>query len=329
MKKLVSTVDEKRFLKYGVSFPDDWKVTFVAEPYTDEQLIDACKKADYLFVGSVHRVSERVLRACPHLRMVHVEGVGFDKVDVDAARELGIPVCNNRAVNNTSVAEHTVGLILAAMRRTAYANAAILRDGYAACLATVRGAGVCELAGKRVGLIGIGAIGKEVTKRLIGWDCDVCYFDAFRPTAEVEAALHVTYLELDELIRTSDVISLHVPVLDSTRYMINAARLAEMKPGATLINTARGEIIDQDALTDALEAGTIAAAALDTVYPEPAPADHPLLNLSPQAQQRLTLTPHVGGTTNEAFTRMLKNAVENFCRRENGETPVNVVNGVR
>jgi phosphoglycerate dehydrogenase-like enzyme len=304
MKKVVSTVGKARFDKYQVHFPSDWEVIYVDVPYTDETLIEACKKADYLFVGSIH------------------------KVDVASARSLNIPVCNNRAVNNGAVAEHTIGLILAAMRRTALCNAQIVSEGYAACKKEHLAQGEHELAGKHVGLIGIGAIGKEVAKRLIAWECHVSYFDVFRPSAEVEKALGVDYMELDDLIRKCDIISAHVPVMESTYNMLNAERFSQMKDGAIVINTARGEIVDQEALADALESEKIAAAALDTIYPEPAPPDHPLLNLSAQAQKRLILTPHVGGMTDEAFTRMLRNAIANFIRVENGEQPVNVVNNV-
>jgi len=328
MKKLVTTVGKARFDKYDIHFSPDWEIQYVNVPYTDQTMIDACKNAEYLFVGSVHAVSQAVIEACTHLKMIHVEGVGYDKVDVAAAAQHNIPVCNNRATNNGAVAEHTVGLILAAMRRTAYCNEQIYSAGFAACQSEFRRDGECELCGKRIGLIGMGAIGREVAKRLIGWGCSVRYYDAFRPNAETEQALQIEYLGLEELIECCDIISLHVPVLPDTVDLMNVDRFSRMKKTAFLVNTARGEIINQDALADALERGEIAGAALDILTPEPAPADHPLLNLSPAAKKRLTITPHIGGTTDEAFTRMLKNAISNFERVESGEKPVNIVNGL-
>ena len=328
MKKLISSVSKERFDKYDIHFAPDWEIQYLDVPYSDETMIAACKNADYLFVGSVHAVSEAVIAACPHLKMIHVEGVGYDKVDAAAAARHNIPVCNNRATNNRAVAEHTVGLILAAMRRTAYCNEQIYDAGFAACQSEYRREGERELAGKHVGLIGMGAIGREVAKRLINWDCRVSYYDAFRPNTETEQALQISYLDLDELIESCDIISLHVPVLPETIGLMNAARFRSMKKTAFLVNTARGEIIDQDALAQALENGEIAGAALDILTPEPAPADHPLLNLSPEAKKRLTITPHVAGTTDEAFLRMLKNAIENFERVERGEKPNNIVNGL-
>lgn len=328
MPKVVSTVPAQRFEKFGVAFPDDWSVTYLGAPYTEEEMSAACCDADYLFVNSVHPVTARVIRENPQLKMIHVEGVAFNTVDTEAAKEAGIPVCNNRAVNNGAVAEHTIGLMLAGLRRTAAYSHEIISDGFAACQGVARAEGQHELAGQHVGLVGFGAIGREVAKRLKNWGCKVSYYDAFRPTAEVERELEVDYMEQDALLRECDIISLHVPVLPSTVGMINSQVLASMKPNALLINTARGEIVDQDALCDALNQGQIAGACLDTLTPEPAPKDLPLLNLTGEAARRLIVTPHIGGTTDEAFTRMLLWAIANMQRVERGEKPINIVNGL-
>lgn len=328
MKKIVVTISSQRFEKYGVNFPSDWEVNNLEYPCAEEVLIEACKKAEYLFVGSSHVVSKALIDACPQLKMIHVEGVGYDRVDVEAAKLAGIPVCNNRAVNNVSVAEHTIGLILAAMRRTALCNEQVYSIGYAACKGEHLAQGEHELYEMHIGLVGIGAIGKEVAKRLSGWGCKISYYDAFPLKKETEEELGVDYMEFDDLIRSCDVISMHVPLFDSTFHMLNEQRFKEMKRTAFVVNTARGEVIDQDALAAALENDEIAGAALDTLYPEPAPADLPLLNLSEKARKKLTITPHIGGMTDEAFTRMLKNGIANFERVEGGEKPVNVVNGV-
>lgn len=326
MTKLVSSVPEKRFKKYGVEIPKEWEVTFIASPFTQEQLSNACKGADFLLVGSVEPIERSVFEQNGQLKLVHVEGVGFNKVDTEAAKAAGIRVCNNRATNNAAVAEHTIGLMLAAMRRTTVCNAQILSDGYALCLTEQRARGVTEIGGKRIGIVGIGAIGKEVAKRLAAWGVEIYYYDAFRPAPEVEQALNVSYLPFDELVATCDIVSMHVPVLPATIGMMGKEQFAAMKPSAYLINTSRGEVIDQDALADALEDGRIAGAALDTLTPEPAPRDLRLLNLSPAAQAKLIVTPHVGGTTDEAFTRMLNGVIANFTRVINGEEPINVVN---
>lgn len=326
MKRIVITVPRKRFERFKVFFPDDWDIVYMEAPYSQEQLIHACRKSEYLFVGSIHPVEASVFESCPQLKMVHVEGVGFDKVDIVAAAEKQVPVCNNRAVNNGAVAEHTIGLILAALRRTALCNEQIYKIGYAACKAQHLSDGQHELAEKTLGLIGIGAIGREVAKRLRSWGCTIIYHDIFKLSEEEEKQLEVKHVDIDEIFLASDIISLHVPVVESTYHLVNKLRLLSMKRSAILINTARGEIIDQEALVDALEQGLIACAALDTLDPEPPPSDHVLLNLSEVAKDRLILTPHIGGMTDEAFTRMLRNAIRNFERVEEGEEPVNIVN---
>lgn len=326
MTKVTCSVPAWRFEKFGVPFPADWEINYVPLPYTTAQLSSACRGADFLFVGSVDAVEAAVFMENPQLKLVHVEGVGYNRVDVEAAKAAGIRVCNNRATNNGAVAEHTIGLMLAAMRRTAWCTAGILKDGFAACQQEQRSQGSCEIGGKHIGLVGIGAIGREVAKRLAVWDVKISYYDAFRPGPEAEKELGVEYLPFDELVKSCDIISMHVPVLPSTVNMMGEKQFQAMKPTAYLINAARGEVVDQDALAAALESGEIAGAALDTLAPEPAPRDLKLLNMSEQAQKCLTLTPHIGGTTDEAFIRMLKGAIGNFQRVLAGEEPVNVVN---
>lgn len=328
MKQLVSTVSRSRFEKYQVQFPSDWDVQYLPLPYNQRELIDACRNAEYLFVGSVDTVSSQVFESCPHLKLVHVEGVAFDKVDVDAATKANVPVCNNRAVNSGAVAEHTIALMLSILRRIALCDVQIKTQGYESCQKAHRAEGEQELFGKHIGLIGIGAIGKEVARRLMGWGCQISYYDAIRLEVPLEEELGIHYLPLEELLSSSDIISLHVPVMPSTRNMLSLPQFKCMKTTAYLINTARGEVIDQAALAIALEEKMIAGAAIDTLYPEPAPANHPLLTLSEHAKSKVILTPHIAGTTDEAFTRMLQNAVSNFICASEGRKLSNVVNGI-
>lgn len=328
MKTVVSTVAKARFEKYGVSFPPDWTVCYVPSPYEQADLIKACAQAEYLFVGSMDFVTAEVIEACPQLRLIHTEGSGYDKVDTNAAKAARIPVCHNFGVNNGAVAEHAIALMLTVLRRIAQCDAEIRAKGYAACQEEHRAAGEHELFGKHIGLIGIGAIGKEVVRRLSGWGCRISYYDLFRLAPEVEQTLGVDYLPFDELVSQCDVISLHVPMLPGTYHILGAHQFAAMKKNVIVINCARGEILDQEALAAALENGEIAGAGIDTLEPEPAPSDHPLIALSPAARDRLVLTPHSAGTTDEAFTRMLQNAIANFQRMENGEAPLHIVNGV-
>lgn len=329
MIKVVSTVPRQRFTKYGIEFPTGWDVQYVDYPVEDQLLVKACRGADFLFVQSVHVVNKYVIENCPSLRFIHVEGVAFDKVDVDAAAQAGLPVCNNRAVNNKSVAEHAVGLIIAGLRRMALADREIKAGNFAECQSTLRSQGVKELSSQHIGIVGMGAIGQETAYLLSAFGCKISYYDAFRPSPEREAALKISYLPLEELIRQCDVISLHVPVLPETVNMIGARELAMMKKNALVINTSRGEVLDQKALAAALENGQISGAAIDTLSPEPPPDDHPLLNLSRAVAERILITPHIAGTTDEAFKRMLQWAIANMRGVAKGEDPVNVVNGLK
>lgn len=330
MTKVVSTVPKSRFETFKVSFPESWEIAYVPYPIGDDELIAACKGADFLFVGSMHLVPRSVIVNSPSLKMIHVEGVGFDKVDTAAAKEVNLPVCNNRASNNSSVAEHTVGLMIAALRCMPQSDAKLKANisDYAKIQSGFRMAGVHDLGAQHVGFIGMGAIGQEAARMLGAFGCQLSYYDAYRPKPETEAALKLTYKTVDEIISECDIISMHVPVLPETINMISTAQFNAMKPNALLINTARGEVIDQNALAVALESGRIFGAALDTVNPEPPTADQSLYNLSPAAAERLILTPHLGGTTVEAFTRMLNWAIASMQAMTEGGKPNNIVNGV-
>ena len=329
MAIVVSSVPEARFQKFNVSWPEGWEVRYIPAPYTDEQVIEAAKDADYLLIGSVDVLSEKAIRALPNLKLIHTEGVSFDKVSIDAAAELGIPVCNNRAVNKEAVGEHCVTMMLAGVKRVAYLDRSIREKGYAATNTEFVAAGLHEIGGMTVGMIGMGAIGKEVVARLSGWNTTMVYYDPFRMTPEQEKALNVEYKDLDELFAISDIISIHVPVLPSTINMINRESMQKMKNSVLIVNNSRGEIVNNDDLVWALENDIIGGAALDTIAPEPMPDDHVLLHMSPKAEAKLTMTTHIAGRTDEAFARMLVWAKENFLRVENGEKPINVTNGVK
>ncbi len=326
MANVVITVHRSRFEQFGIKIPSDWDVAFVDNPYTEDALIAAAKDAEYLLVESGDRVSKEVINACPQLKLIQTEGVAFDKVDGAAAREKGIPLCNNKGVNAGAVAEHTIGLILAGLRRTALTDRQIRLDSYVQAKTKHFTIGEHELTGKLIGFVGMGDIAKAAVKRLEGWECRFAYYDVFRMSEDEEAEYHLEYMEYEDLIKTADVISMHVPVLPSTIGMLGKEQFQVMKKTALVINTARGEIIDQDALIWALENDEIYGAALDVFIPEPIPDDAPILNMSPKAMDKLTMTPHVAGATDEAFTRMLLMSIDNITRVMKGEEPINVVN---
>ncbi|HEX6589911.1 MAG TPA: phosphoglycerate dehydrogenase [Longimicrobiales bacterium] len=256
---------------------------------TGSALAQALADVDAVVVRSETRITADVLPAGGRLRVIGRAGVGVDNIDVDAATARGIAVMNAPAGNTISAAELTLALLLAAVRRVAEADRS-LRDGR-----WERGKfkGV-ELNGKTLGLIGAGRIGSTVAQRAQAFGMSVLAFDPYL-TPDRASALHIEPVQLDDLLARADVVTLHVPLTDGTRGLIGAAQLDRMKPGAILVNAARGGVVDEAALAAALASGHLGAAALDVFEEEPLPAEHPL-----RAAPRLVMTPHLGASTAEA-----------------------------
>ena len=326
MARVVIATSRSHFEQYGYSIPDEWDAVFVRNSYTEDEMIEAAKDAECLLIGSGHVISRKVIESCPNLKLIQTEGVGYDKVDVEAAKEHGVAVCNNKGANAVSVAEHAIGLMLAGLRRTSLTDRELRTIGYVASKRAHLALGEHNLAGKTVGLIGLGDIGKQTAKRLKGWDCKVVYNDILDMSPEIEEEYGVSYMDFDELIRTCDIISMHVPVTPQTTKMLGKEQFAAMKKSVLVINTSRGDVIDQEALIWALENDEIYGAAVDVVTPEPLPADAPILNMSPKAMDKITITPHVAGVTDEDFERMVQMGFEAVQRLMRGEEPINKVN---
>ena len=244
--------------------------------------------ADALIVRSATKVDKALIDAAPRLRVVARAGTGVDNVDVDAASARGIIVMNAPGANSVSVAEHAVALMLAMARRVPAADASMKRGQWEKSRFTGG-----ELRGKTLGLAGLGRVGQEVALRAHGFGMNVIAHDPFI-AAQVAADLSVTLVPLDELFQRSDYLSLHLPAVPATLRVVNAARLAQCKKGVRLINTARGELIDEAALKAALDSGQVAAAALDVFEVEP-PKDSALVSM-PQ----VIATPHIAASTQEA-----------------------------
>ena len=244
--------------------------------------------ADGLIVRSATRVTQELLEHAPKLRVVGRAGVGVDNIDVEAATHRGILVMNTPGGNAVSVAEHTFALMLAMARSVPQSNAAIHAGRW-----EKSGASGTELRGKTLGLVGLGRVGTEVARRARALEMTVVAYDPYvTPAAARE--LEVELVTLDELLKRSDVISLHTSLSPATEKMFNAAAFAKMKRGARLINCARGELIDESALAEALKSGQLAGAAVDTFAEEP-PKNSPLIGLA-----NLIATPHIAGSTAEA-----------------------------
>ena len=289
----------------------------VSEPLnsTEGEQIELVAGADYLIIWPAH-ISDDVLKAAKKCRLVQCLSAGYDKMNLALAAELGIPVANNGGANSVAVAEHTMMLILASLKKMVVNANNVRAGGWRA--STERRPDVFEFEGKTLGLIGIGNIAKRVAKRARAFDVSVQYFDKFAQlSADEQKELGVKEVGFEELIRTSDVISLHVPLTAETRNMIAKDELKLMKSTALIVNTSRGGIINEEELAEALQSGVISAAGLDVLDQEPPPTGHPLLELD-----NVIVTPHTAGPTLESIPKRAANAFENIQRVIDGGEPL-------
>jgi phosphoglycerate dehydrogenase-like enzyme len=247
--------------------------------------------------------SAGLIAAAPRLRLIQKIGVGVNTIDLEAARARGIPVCNLPGSNARAVAELTLALMLAALRRLPLFHAA-MQDGFGFAVDPVLQDGLGELGGRTVGLVGYGAVPRALAPVLTALGCRLLYTAR---TVRGDAAGE--FRPLHALLAEADILSLHLPLTPQTERLIDAAALARMKPGAVLVNTARGGLVDQPALVEALRSGRLAAAGLDVFAEEPPRPDDPLLRLP-----NVVLTPHIGWLTTATFDRSFALALEN-CRR--------------
>jgi D-3-phosphoglycerate dehydrogenase len=261
----------------------------------------------------VDRVTAVVFDQANRLKVISRYGVGIDMIDMKAATAHGVVVTTTPGANSVTVAELTIGLMFALARRIAHHDRVVKGGKWS------RASGI-ELTGLTLGLLGLGRIGREVARRAVGLGMHVVFYDPVPPSDDVVNALGAKCRSLDEVMAESDVLSLHLPLNEGTRNLIDRARLSQMKPAALLINTARGGLVDEQALYEALAAGKLAGAACDVFATEP-PGDNPLLSLD-----QFIATPHLGSDTVQTVLRMGTMAAENLLAVLRGERPASVAN---
>jgi D-3-phosphoglycerate dehydrogenase len=284
----------------------------VATGLSREELLEKVKEIDALLVRSATKVTREVIENAPNLKVIGRAGVGVDNIDLPAATERGIVVVNAPEATSITVAEHTMGLILSLARRIPAANASLKAGKWEK--KKFRGV---ELRGKILGVIGLGRIGMQVVQRAKAFEMKILAYD---PYVSADAVKGVELVDLDELLGRSDFVTLHVPINDQTRGLIGREAIQKMKPGAYLINCARGGVVDEEALLEALRSGHLAGAGLDVFEKEP-PEGNPLLQ-----EETVFVTPHLGASTEEAQRYASTIACEEVLRVLQNEPARNVVN---
>ena len=273
----------------------------------------AAAEADY-YLGMTRNIDAKFFEAAKKMRLVQLLSAGYDRADVAAARKAGIPIANNGGANAIAVAEHTLLLILATLKKLTGLHADVSSGQWRS--GPSGKAPVHELRGKTLGIIGLGNIGKKVARRAAAFDVNIQYYDIARLSEDEEDALGVHFVLFTELLRTSDIVTLHVPLDETTRNLIGAPELAIMKPTAILINTCRGPVVNEAAINDALKANQIAMAGLDVMTEEPPGPENPLFVLP-----NVILTPHSAGPTVENWTDRFRNGFDNIMRVVQGRRP--------
>ena len=281
------------------------------KPLKEEDLIPLLKDCDGYLAG-LDFVTEKVIQSCPKLKVISRYGAGYDRVDIEAAKRAGIPVTNTPGVNAQAVGELAFGLIISLARRIPFLDQQT-RDG-----AWIRSTGT-ELKGKTLGILGLGAIGKVVAKCGQGFGMKVITYDPF-VDEEYGMANGIESVKCDEVLKRSQVVSLHLPLNDETRNYINKETIQLMQPGAFVVNTSRGGLVHEEDAYEALKTGRLGGLALDAFAIEP-PGASPLFQL-----ENVVVTPHTGAHTKEAIENMANGAVKNLIDVMSGEDCLHVVN---
>ena len=321
--KIALLINRENFEKYARNTPPGWDLIHMGngEPNTERVIATG---ADVLVADAVMKIGRELIVNMPKLKLIHSQGVAFNGIDLDAAKDAGVYVCNNPGINACAVAEQAFMLILSLLKNYSRYEAMVLDGNQMDAKSECFREGLSELYGMTVGIVGLGAIGTELASRLKAFGCRLLYHNRNRkPDCSIE------YAELSELYAVSDIVSLHVPVTVETERMINAQSIPGFKKGALLINTARGELLDYSAILDALGSGRLGGFGTDTLSPEPVLQDNPFLTALPESlRYRVALSPHVAGITAGSFLRTYAHIFANIAALEKGERPDSIVNGM-
>jgi phosphoglycerate dehydrogenase-like enzyme len=303
---------EADFERSGALPPAELKVVYRSPEHAGVPAL--MKIARALIIPAVGPKLPAALFEGTSVKFVQVTGAGLDRLDLPTMKRLGISVANVSGGSNGAVTEYVVTAASVLLRRLVWADSEIRAGNYSAFRARMIADNLAGLDGLVVGIVGFGAIGVAVGEAFHMWGCRVCYYDPAPRNPNAARAFSAKSLQLAELIRIADVVTLHVPLLPSTQGLIGARELAAMKAGAVLIQASRGGIVDESALAEALESGHLAGAAIDVYSTEPPASSNPLLSLGGDAARRILFTPHIAGVTRQSTRFLLDSAWRNVER---------------
>jgi phosphoglycerate dehydrogenase-like enzyme len=319
--KMICFVNPNAQFLIEANMPEGWTYAIASseadgDAYVSKALEEVVD-ADFYLVG-LEWIGKELIEPAKQLKLIQRLGAGFDNVDLAAAKACGVPVANIPGANSVAVAEHAIMVMIALLKRLAEADSSMKQGQWK--MTELLLMGCFELWKKTVGIVGLGRIGKELARRLVGFDVTVLYNDILDFPPELEKELKVERVSFEELLEQSDVVTMHVPLTDLTRDMMSTKQFGMMRSTAIFINSARGEVVDEAALVEALNRGIIAGAAIDVFKEEPPRPDSPLLKAD-----NLILTPHNAGVTREVSMRFITESFKNFHRVAGGEPPLNVI----
>lgn len=319
MKVVATGTNYSKYCSKGKRMLEDYGFTVVenetGQPLTQEEAITLAYDADAIIAG-VDIWNEKSFKACPNVKIIVRFGVGYDNFDMEAATKHGIKMCNAKAGNATAVAECAVSLMLAAYKHTCGFNESV-RKGIWDRTEGYLGNNLC---GKKVGLVGFGAIAQKVAKMLTGFDVELLSNDMY-PNKQKAKELNVSMVNFDEIIKKCDIISIHVPNIPSTKHLFHKEIFEKMKSNAVLINTARGPIVNENDLYDALKNKTIAYAGIDVFEEEPTSGDSPLFTLD-----NIVVSPHIAAETYETYHDIGVMTAQMIIDNMEGKIPANLLN---
>jgi len=322
--KTALLINRDNFEKYSNWKDVGWELLHLGNGVPDIESVIATG-AEALVVDAVMKIGPDIIENMPGLKLIHSQGVAFNAIDVYSAQKAGVFVCNCAGVNARAVAEQAVLLILALIKNFRWGEVMVYAgkqmEAKTACFMN----GLPELGALTVGIVGFGAIGRALASLLKPFDTKINYYESLGD----RGSAGLTFMPLEELFACSDIISLHVPVTPETTNMINSESLKLFKYGSILINTARGELVDNSAVVDALISGQLAGFGADTLAPEPFMLDNPILrDLPEELRRRVALSPHIAGITAGTFSRVYELVRKNIEAITKGQRPECVVNGL-